>query len=289
MNHQEVRKRMGEYLQGDLTLKQRALLDAHLDGCPACAKELQALRTTVQLLRGLPTPEVPRHLADRVFARIEDGEGRSRWWDALAAFWDAIDPARYLPPLAAAAVTSAAVIVGVRDLGWEIPGMRAPTPQLAAVQVAPEAAPTVRRSPPETAAAADRARASGFASELRMPAATEPAPRFERGEATGLIQHPFGARAASAPSAAGRAAPSPDEDLELALLDPQAFLERFHAMRPPETQNAWLLAVAERAAQQRSVEDVARRLREAAGAEGHALAVRFEGAAQAIDYPGEPR
>ena len=120
MNHPEVRRRMGEYLQGDLSLAQRALFDAHLDGCPECAADLRALRETVQLLRDLPTPEVPIHLADRVVARIADGEGGARWWDAPLAFWDWIDPARYLPPLAGAALTAAVVIVGVRDLGWQI-------------------------------------------------------------------------------------------------------------------------------------------------------------------------
>ena len=54
MRHEEVRSWLGAYLEGDLGLGQRALVDAHLDSCGACAQELLDLRSMVSVLRSLP-------------------------------------------------------------------------------------------------------------------------------------------------------------------------------------------------------------------------------------------
>jgi len=253
MNHREIQRRMGEYLQGDLPLAQRALFDGHLDGCPACAAELRALRETIQRLRELPTPNVPTHLADRVVARIADGEGRARPWDGLVAFWNWIDPARYLPPLAAAALTSAVVIVGVRDLGWQIPGMQAPSAisESAREAVEADAAPDTRLQP--------------TAPPRRTATLTAPAPASERVRA-------------GAPAAA--AAPEEGPPAHEVLHDPQLFLQHYRAVRA-ERREAWLRQMAEQAAHHRQVADVARRLRESAGQEGRDLADAFE----AVAYP----
>ncbi len=59
MNHAEVRNKMPDYLEGDLDLMQRALLDAHLDGCSDCSQDFAQMRGTIGLLRDLPDPEPP--------------------------------------------------------------------------------------------------------------------------------------------------------------------------------------------------------------------------------------
>lgn len=273
MNHSEVRRCMGEYLQGDLSLAQRALFDAHLDGCEACAEDLRTLRSTIHLLRDLPTPDVPPHLVDRVIARIEDGEGRSRWWDGLLAFWNLIDPARYLPPLAAAALTSAAVIVGVRDLGLEIPGMRTPpgTPELAS-----EAAPLERYAPPRPQSPPARADRPLVLLERRAASTKDAA----AGEAPDLVFRGLvGASAAPGPEAEAMA-PVAQEEVADVLSDPHRFLQEYRRVQA-EAQQAWLERMAARARHQAEVEELTRRLREDAGPEGRQLADRFE----AVAYP----
>lgn len=249
MNHPEVRRRMGEYLQGDLSLAQRALFDAHLDGCQECEADLRALRETVQLLRDLPTPEVPPHLADRVVARIADGEGRARWWDVPLAFWDWIDPARYLPPLAGAALTAAVVIVGVRDLGWQIPGMQAPPGLSESARQALEAdvAPDTRLQPVEP--------------PMRT-ATTVAAP--ERRPGGGPVG---GAALEEVPASQ-------------LLHDPQLFLKYYRNVQA-ERRDSFLRQVAAQAAHQQEIAEVTRRLREEAGLEGRDLAEHFE----AVAYP----
>lgn len=89
MTHNEVRAELGDYLEGDLPLARRALVDAHLDECAACAARLAGLRRAVEALRALEDPEPPARLASSVLARIEAGEGRpgslARWLGSLPA------------------------------------------------------------------------------------------------------------------------------------------------------------------------------------------------------------
>ena len=99
MKHGEVRDRLGSYLEGDLPLQQRALVDAHLDACPNCAGELKELRGTIGLLRGLADVTPPRGFASSVIARIQAGEAEPTLWVRLL---DGLDLMLHSRPLALA-------------------------------------------------------------------------------------------------------------------------------------------------------------------------------------------
>lgn len=71
-------QRLGDYLEGDLGVPERTAVEAHLGRCGRCREELQGLRETVALLRGLPAPTPPRDLVPAVMARIES-ERREGW------------------------------------------------------------------------------------------------------------------------------------------------------------------------------------------------------------------
>ena len=87
MIHLRARKLLGDYLEGDLELDQRARVDGHLYECGECAREVRELRHTVSMLRGLPMDVAPPDVADAVMARIADGEGRPpRWVGAYRYF-----------------------------------------------------------------------------------------------------------------------------------------------------------------------------------------------------------
>jgi hypothetical protein len=75
MTDTHVRDRLGDHLEGDLSLDERSRVDAHLADCAECADELRELRATIHLLRGLPDPEPPARLTAEVMRRIEAGEG----------------------------------------------------------------------------------------------------------------------------------------------------------------------------------------------------------------------
>jgi len=115
VNHSEVRKAMPDYLEGDLPLGRRALLDAHLDECADCAREIAAMRRTIAALRSLPDPEVPANLVDDVMRRIRAGESRGGAWARVREWIEAALEPRVLAPVSAAALV-AGLLLGTGQL-----------------------------------------------------------------------------------------------------------------------------------------------------------------------------
>lgn len=101
MNHADMRTHMAGYLEGDLPIAERALFDAHLDGCEICALEIAEMRATISLLRSLPEPEVPADLTNQVLRRIRAGEGRQTWLDHARAAVEFLTAPRILAPVSA--------------------------------------------------------------------------------------------------------------------------------------------------------------------------------------------
>ena len=68
MNCHETRERLSDLLDEALAAPERALVGAHLDGCPDCRRELDRLRATVSLLSRVERPRAPVGFVDRVTA-----------------------------------------------------------------------------------------------------------------------------------------------------------------------------------------------------------------------------
>jgi hypothetical protein len=83
VNHSDVRNHLADYLEGDLELGKRALIDAHLDECGDCSGDLAEMQSTIALLRSLPEPEVPQDFVPNVMRRIRNGEGQRGWLDGV--------------------------------------------------------------------------------------------------------------------------------------------------------------------------------------------------------------
>jgi hypothetical protein len=79
----EWRERIGALVLGQLPENERFAVEAHLEGCPACRAEAEALAPVVPLLRRAdpdrlgPAPEPPPELGDRIARRIA-AERRSK-------------------------------------------------------------------------------------------------------------------------------------------------------------------------------------------------------------------
>ncbi|MEK7754887.1 MAG: zf-HC2 domain-containing protein [Acidobacteriota bacterium] len=73
MKCQAVDRRVSAYLDGLLPVEERRQIEAHLDGCPACALQTQQLAQLRTRLRALPARTPPPHLTTslRVLASRE--------------------------------------------------------------------------------------------------------------------------------------------------------------------------------------------------------------------------
>ena len=84
-----VQGRFTEYLDGRLNGKEMQRIAAHLDCCPACAGEWDALKDTHRSLAGLGTVAPPPDLLLRIRVAISQETARRREssWDKLALVW----------------------------------------------------------------------------------------------------------------------------------------------------------------------------------------------------------
>ncbi|MEE8167024.1 MAG: anti-sigma factor, partial [Myxococcota bacterium] len=111
MNHADVKHHLADYLEGDLPLDERARVDAHLDGCPECAQEVNEMLQTIRLLHLLPEPETPPMIAANVMRRIRAGETEPGWFERIGrALGSVLEPSFVLP---ASAIAVAALVVMV--------------------------------------------------------------------------------------------------------------------------------------------------------------------------------
>lgn len=111
MNHAVVNEHMADYLEGDLALDVRALVDAHLDVCEECAREVREMQQTIRLLRALPEPEVPPMIAANVMRRIRSGETRPSVLERIQRVVDGVLEPSFVLPAAAVAVAGLAVVL----------------------------------------------------------------------------------------------------------------------------------------------------------------------------------
>jgi Putative zinc-finger len=111
MTHAQIRRRLSEYVEGELSPHDEQRLEAHLGECAACAAELRALERSIEWLHGLPAPEPRYDLSAAVLARLRAGEGRSRRELLLAALGERRSLG-WLAPMAAAVALGAVAWLG---------------------------------------------------------------------------------------------------------------------------------------------------------------------------------
>lgn len=139
------RELLSDALDGPLGPEDRARLDAHLEGCPACrayAKDLEAVRAAV---KGVAEVEPPVGFATRVMAHVRaEAVPKPTVWERLRPFL--LKPQFQVATLLLVGITSALLIrsrSGLKD-GDVLQQMQEKAP--AAEEAAPSAAP--RRSAP---------------------------------------------------------------------------------------------------------------------------------------------
>ena len=114
LNHSDVKRNLADYLEGDLDLELRAGVDAHIESCEECAREVGEMQQTIGLLRTLPEPETPPMIAANVMRRIRAGETEPSLFGRIArVITSTLEPSFVLP--ASAIAVAALVVVVVQD------------------------------------------------------------------------------------------------------------------------------------------------------------------------------
>ena len=118
------RERIGALVLGQLTEDERFAVEAHLEGCPACRAEAEALAPVVLMLRRAdpdrlePAPEPPAELGERIARRVAAERRSERRTRRRARFGLATAGAA-----AAAAVAALLIVI----LGGSSPSSRSET------------------------------------------------------------------------------------------------------------------------------------------------------------------
>ena len=171
MNHAVVTEHLADYLEGDLALDLRALVDAHLDTCEICGQEVREMQQTIRLLRALPEPETPPLIAANVMRRIRAGETRPNWLERIQrALGGVLEPSFVLP---ASAIAVAALVIVVIQGGGPLSGSLVSQPERTQTSVAQTPLATILANPGSgLAEEVDRSFGASAAREL----AVSPAP-----------------------------------------------------------------------------------------------------------------
>jgi anti-sigma factor RsiW len=124
MSCAERREALSAYVDDELAPAERAELETHLAGCPACREALAGARRLSSQLSALPAPVPPGDFEARFWARIARGEAAGSG-GALAWIGGLLRPRRLvaLGGIAAAAVALVLVLRGqpeTPDLEWQI-------------------------------------------------------------------------------------------------------------------------------------------------------------------------
>jgi len=69
---------LSRYQEGDVTSEACKTLEAHVDGCPECAKRCHSLRSVLGACSAVPEPELPPELRESVRAQIRRSLKRQR-------------------------------------------------------------------------------------------------------------------------------------------------------------------------------------------------------------------
>jgi hypothetical protein len=248
VRHERVVALLSDYLDGALSGRQAAGVEAHLAGCERCRASLVSLERTVGLLRSLRGGVDAPDLVGPVMARIHAGEAQPSGFDRFRTFVSRFIAGPLGAPLATAAAGLALLAVLPRiEVEVSIPGR--------AVRVAP-AAEVVQR------------------------------PLAPRAESSHVATQPLLARRTSQPSSydpfACRQAPSPEACRDhhavmtrLAIRNAWEFVARAETLPEPRRED-WLRELSRFAAESGDAPGVAASLRATGDPLAQRMAARFE-------------
>jgi anti-sigma factor RsiW len=114
----EIRDRLIDFIEDELTAKEHRQVGVHLHRCPQCSREVVELREALARVRALPEPVASAHLLDGFAAAVQGQIAAERpprvpFWRKVAAWFSAFVRVRPIPAFSAAAVLGLLLAIGL--------------------------------------------------------------------------------------------------------------------------------------------------------------------------------
>ena len=78
MDHNDIRHKLSEYIDGTLTPQEKASVEEHLKTCPNCSNALSELQKTVEHIRKVEEVEPPAWMTQKIMAKVRAEEEKKK-------------------------------------------------------------------------------------------------------------------------------------------------------------------------------------------------------------------
>ncbi len=78
MEHNDIRHRLSEYIDGSIAAKEKAAIETHLQTCQQCRDALHEIRKTIEHIKTVEEIEPPAWMTQKIMATVREEAGRKQ-------------------------------------------------------------------------------------------------------------------------------------------------------------------------------------------------------------------
>ena len=78
MDHNDIRHKLSEYIDGSVTAEEKSYIEEHLKTCSACSDALHELQKTVEHIKTVEEVEPPAWMTQKIMANVAPLKQRGR-------------------------------------------------------------------------------------------------------------------------------------------------------------------------------------------------------------------
>lgn len=86
MNHEAIRHKLSEFIDGAITAGEKAVIEQHLKTCSECTDALRELRKTIEHIHAIEEAESPAWMTQKIMAKVRtEAENKKGIWQRIFA------------------------------------------------------------------------------------------------------------------------------------------------------------------------------------------------------------
>jgi len=88
MDHNDIRHKLSEYLDGSVTPEEKSAIEKHLATCAECSDAVTELRKTIEAVKQIEEVDAPSWMTRKIMAKVrEEQEAKKNIWHRVVAFF----------------------------------------------------------------------------------------------------------------------------------------------------------------------------------------------------------